>query len=255
MNEQGALAALPDALRDTLFEEYQNIVQNYHEHRWLPTELSGGRFCEIVFTILDGYAKGTYPSSPKKPRGFVGCCRTLEKNKHVPRSFQILIPRLLPALYDVRNSRGVGHVGGDVNPNNMDATFVIINCNWVMSELIRVFHDLSTREAQDLVDNLAELRLPLIWKGNDIRRVLDPHMSLSSQILLLLASANNSTTTTKLLEWSDSNNRSYFRKLLRKLHKQRLLELSKDGKSVQILPPGNLVVAEIVRSRTRTMTG
>ena len=255
MNKRATLAALPEGLRDTLLEEYQNIVQNYHEHRWLPTELSGGRFCEIVFTILDGYSSGTYPSSPNKPRDFVGCCRALEKNKHVPRSFQILIPRLLPALYDVRNNRGVGHVGGDVNPNNMDATFVIINCNWVMSELIRVFHDLSTKKAQDLVDKLAEFRIPLIWKGNDIRRVLDPKMSLSSQILLLLASAPNSTTTTELLDWIDYNNRSYFKRLLRKLHKKRFLELSKDGKLVQILPPGNLVVAEIVRSRTRTMTG
>ena len=251
MNEQSALAALPDALRATLLEEYQNIVQNYWENRWLPAELSGGRFCEIVYTILDGYAKGMYPPTSIIPRDFVSGCRALEKNSHVPRSFRILIPRLLPALYEVRNNRGVGHVGGDVNPNNMDATFVITNCSWVMSELIRVFHDLSFREAQALVDNLAELRLPLIWTGDNIRRVLDPNISLRLQILLLLASATNSTTTTELMEWIDYNNKSYFRTVLRKLHKQRLLELSKDGESLQILPLGKQVVAEFVRTRSQ----
>src|SRR3979411_1915836 len=67
---------------------------------------SGGKFCEIVFTILDGHAKSTYPTSPAKPKRFVDDCRKLENNSHVPRSFQILIPRLLPALYEVRNNRG-----------------------------------------------------------------------------------------------------------------------------------------------------
>jgi hypothetical protein len=114
-----ALAAIPNGLCEPLIAEYQSIVQNYSEHRWSPSELSGGKFCEIVFTILDGHAKGTYAASPSKPSDFVGDCRKLEQNKHVPRSFQILIPRLLPALFELRNNRGVGHAGGDVDSNHM----------------------------------------------------------------------------------------------------------------------------------------
>jgi hypothetical protein len=118
-----ALAAIPNGLRLPLLSEYQSIAQNYAEHRWSPAELSAGIFCEIVYTILDGHAKGSYPAHPSKPADFVGACRKLEQNIHVPRSFQILIPRLLPALYEVRNNRGVGHTGGDVDPNHMDATW------------------------------------------------------------------------------------------------------------------------------------
>src|ERR1039458_9210395 len=62
-----ALAAIPAGLRDPLISEYKSIVQNFMEHRWLPSELGGGRFSEIVYTILDGHAKGTYASAPKKP--------------------------------------------------------------------------------------------------------------------------------------------------------------------------------------------
>jgi hypothetical protein len=47
-----ALAAIPSGLRLPLIAEYQSIVQNYSEHRWSPSELSGGKFCEIVFAIL-----------------------------------------------------------------------------------------------------------------------------------------------------------------------------------------------------------
>lgn len=66
----------------------------------------------------------------------------------MPRSFQILIPRLLPALYEIRNNRNVGHVGGDVDPNFMDSTAVLGTANWIMAELVRVFHSVSTPEAQ-----------------------------------------------------------------------------------------------------------
>ena|SRR5215831_1318490 len=165
MSAQDALAAIPVGLRQPLLTEYQSIVQNYSEHRWSPSELSGGRFCEIVFTILEGHASGNYAAAPSKPRDFVGACRRLEQNTHVPHSFQILIPRVLPALFDVRNDRGVGHSGGDVDPNHMDATFVLSSCNWIMAELVRVYHNLSTEEAQRLADTLVERRIPLIWRG------------------------------------------------------------------------------------------
>src|ERR1043166_3631468 len=167
------LASVPPALRQPLLDEYRSIVQNFLERRWSPAELSGGKFCEIVYTILDGHAKGTYSAGPTKPRDFVAACRGLEAHVHVPRSFQILIPRLLPALYEIRNNRGVGHTGGDVDPNHMDAVAVLSMTNWVTAELVRVFHGLNTAEAQDLVDGLAERRIPLVWQGPDTRRVLD----------------------------------------------------------------------------------
>src|ERR1017187_8195562 len=123
-----ALAAIPAGLRDPLISEYKSIVQNFMEHRWLPSELSGGRFSEIVYTILDGHAKGAYAGAPSKPGNFEQACKKLENNAHEPRSFQILIPRMLPALYEVRNNRSVGHVGGDVDPNRSEERRVGKEC-------------------------------------------------------------------------------------------------------------------------------
>jgi hypothetical protein len=139
MDVASALSPIPKALRDELFNEYRSIIQNYSEHRWSPAELSAGRFCEIVYSILSGFSDGTYPSKASKPSDFVSACRKLESNKNVPRSFQILIPRTLQSLYEVRNNRGVGHVGGDVDSNHMDATFVVSITNWILAELVRSF--------------------------------------------------------------------------------------------------------------------
>lgn len=248
MKAASALTAIPDGLREPLLAEYQSIVQNYAERRWSPSELSGGKFCEIVYTILDGHAKGSYAARPSKPSDFVGACRKLEQNTRVPRSFQILIPRLLPALFEVRNNRGVGHAGGDVDPNHMDATFVLTNCNWVMAELVRVYHGLSTKAAQELVDTLVERRIPLIWEGEYVRRVLDPTMKLKPQVLVLLATSSGKVATSDLIEWIGYENRSYFLKLLREMHSERFIELSEDEAQALILPPGSKEAAEIVRA-------
>ena len=130
----------------------------------------------------------------------------------------------------------------------MDATFVLTNSNWVMAELVRVYHDLSTKEAQELVDSLVERRIPLIWESVNVRRVLDPTMKLKPQILVLLATPSKTIETSELIEWTGYENRSYFLKLLREMHSERLIELSKDERQVQILPPGNKLAADVVRS-------
>ena len=237
-----ALASLPAGLRDPLLEEYRQIVQNFLERKWLPSELSGGRFCEIVYTILSGHAAGNYPAAPTKPARFADACRQLENNAHVPRSFQILIPRLLPALYEIRNNRGVGHVAGDVDPNYMDATAVLGMANWIMAELVRVFHQLPIDEAQKVVDLLAERRMPVVWQVGAIKRVLDTSLKLMDQVLLLICANSTPTASDDLFTWSDYKDRRYFNRLLRNLHNRRFIELSTDGKTVQILPPGTIYV-------------
>ena len=129
------------------------------------------------------------PQSQINHLTFVSACRSLENKKSSPRSFQILIPRLLPALFEIRNNRGVGHVGGDVDPNHMDSTAVLSMASWVMAEIVRVFHNVDLSDAQTLVDSLVERRIPLVWQSGNIKRVLDPSMGLKDQILLLISSA------------------------------------------------------------------
>jgi hypothetical protein len=244
-----ALTAIPAGLRDPLIAEYQSIVQNFLEHRWLPSELSGGRFSEIVYTILDGHAKGAYPAAPSKPGNFEQACKRLENNAHVPRSFQILIPRMLPALYEIRNNRSVGHIGGDVDPNHMDAIAVLSMCNWIMGELVRVYHELSVQEAQKVVDALAEVRIPVVWSDGSTKRVLNPALKLPEQLLLLIATTLSQTSIAELQAWSEASDKRYFMKILRALHKKRQIELDETAGTIRILPPGAKTIQDILRKR------
>src|SRR5437764_12257932 len=171
------LPSIPTALRTALVEALSEICRNYAERRWEPSELNGGKLCEVVCCIVQGALSGAYPNSPTKPANMLIACQALERlpasaSRLSDRSLRILIPRLLVFLYEIRNNRGVGHVGGDVDPNFMDALMSLSACNWIMAELVRVFHNLSIEDAQQLVDALAERRIPLVWQRGAMKRVL-----------------------------------------------------------------------------------
>lgn len=240
------LSTLPTGLRTPLIEEYSSIVQNFMERRWSPSELSGGKFCEIVYTILDGYSSGSFAASPNKPRNFVDACRALESKAATARSFQILIPRLLPTLYEIRNNRGVGHAGGDVDPNQMDASAVLAMSSWVMAELVRVFHNVTIEEAQLAADSLVERPMPFVWSDGDIRRVLRTNLKLKDQIMLLLGAESAAVKADDIFSWTEYSNRSHFNKVLNELHGKRFIELQKTG-NVLVLPPGSNYVTELIR--------
>lgn len=246
MNVSAFLINIPDGLKKPLLVEYNNIVQHYMEKKWTASELSGGKFCEIVFTILDGHAKGSFASSPSKPSNFVDACKRLENNSNVPRSFQILIPRMLPALYEIRNNRNVGHVGGDVDPNSMDANAVVAICSWILGELIRVFHNTSVINAQKIVDFITNRKIPLVWEIGSMKRILNPSISLKEQVLLLISATSSKTSTDDLFTWIEYKNKVYFLKLLRQLHKGRLIELSSDESELEILPPGTIYIEQLI---------
>lgn len=233
-----AFSGIPEGLRTPLLAEYSQIVSNFLERRWTAAELSGGRFCEIVYTVLDGHARGSYAASPTKPANFLDACRRLENNSGVPRSFQILIPRLLPALYEIRNNRNVGHVGGDVDPDFMDSSAVMSMASWILAELVRVFHAITTEEAQSIVTELSERRLPLVWRSGELRRVLKPDLPLKTQVLLLLASSPTKIRAEELLKWTGYKGKPYFTRLLRQLHDSRLIEFDESAGDIQLLPPG-----------------
>ena len=248
------LKCLPNTLRADLLSRYQAVMSNYLEHRWEPSELNAGKFCETVYTIVVGALAGSYPPAVRKPRNMLAACRQLEQTPADPsrvgdHSLRILIPRTLTALYDIRNNRGVGHVGGDVDPNHMDAEAVQAMCSWVMAELVRIFHTVSTEEAQRTVDALVERKSPIIWEVEVVRRVLDPSMKARDQTLLLLYHCNEAISAARICSWVEYSNLAVFRKqVLLALHRERLIEYNRGEDRVRISPLGSRRVEDTLLS-------
>jgi hypothetical protein len=146
---------------------------------------------------------------------------------------------MLVALYEIRNNRGVGHAGGDVDPSHMDAVAVLFMSKWLVAELIRVFHNMSTAEAADAVDLLVERELPIVWFVDGKKRVLAEKLTLRDKTLLLLYSEPGAVAEVDLRTWVEAADASsYRRNVLRKAHVERLLEYDEASRTVRLSPKG-----------------
>ena len=239
MDPATCLSGLTPGLRTEVLAAYDQIVRNYREHRWEPSELNGGKLCEVVYSILKGHVDGKLPARAKKPSNMYDACKALEHadSTRFSRAVRIQIPRLLVALYEVRNNRGVGHTGGEVDPNAMDARLVLEMGKWIVADLVRIFHSVSTIEATEAVEALIDRTLPIVWSTGATKRVLDASLSMKDQTLLLLYSETGAVTEQQLLAWTEHSNASTYRRdVLKRGHKERLMEYDQATKSVRITP-------------------
>lgn len=240
LNPSDAFAVLPTGLRKDLLSAFNDIVTNFEQRRWGPAELDGGKLCEAAITILQGLASGgTYEARATKPKNMVHACSAMEKFTTQPRSVRIQIPRVIVALYEIRNNRGVGHAGGDIDPNEMDATAVLYMSKWVLAELVRNLHTLKTTEATEIVETLIERQVSLVWSSGEKKRVLKLGLTWKERTLLLLLSENSEVTEVLLFRWLEHPKVTDFRRnILIPGHRNRLWEYDAKGRTVKLLPPG-----------------
>jgi hypothetical protein len=234
------LQNIPASLSEPLLAAFNQIVKNFRERRWEPAELNGGKLCEVVYSIVRGHVENKFPDKPEKPRNMVDACRALEaENKRVGRSICVQIPRVLVALYEVRSNRGVGHVGGDVDPNHMDAVLVLSMAKWLMAELIRIFHGIETSEATQAVESLIDRTIPIVWKVAGRDRVLIPSLSMKEKVLAILFVNPAPLVDAYLLRSVEYSNPTVFRReVLVPLHCAKLIEYDEETKLVYLSPLG-----------------
>jgi hypothetical protein len=243
------LGVVPKSLKDELFKAFNEVLCNFREGRWEPSELNGGKLCEVIYTILQGYVTSSFPAKSTKPNNMLDACKALEQlpSANFPRSVRIQIPRMLIALYEIRNNRGVGHVGGDVDPNHMDAVAVLYMSKWLLAELVRIFHDVDTIKATQEVDAIVERILPIVWKVGDKYRILNTNLSMKDKTLVILFNMMGQVAVSDLVDWLEHSNASVYRSdVLRKLHKDKLIEFNEEQNNAIISPKGTRYVEENV---------
>lgn len=232
----------PSELVDALIDSYIEIKDHYYLDRLEPAELNGGKFVEAAIRILQYVTNNCiYTPIGTEIKDVIGKLRQFEQisDKSIPESYRIHIPRNLCSIYNIRNKRGVGHLGGDVNPNLADASLIIACCDWVLAELYSINFKCTLNQAQNIVNNLVQRRNPLVFEFEDIKRVLNPKLSFKNQTLLLLAgSYPERVSETDLIKWIEPKNTTDFRrKVLKPLHEERFIDYI-EKESCLILPPG-----------------
>lgn len=254
LDPKAAFSTLPATLANELLVEFSGIVCAYAERRWKASELDVGHLCEIVYTIIVGYLDGgQYPARASKPPNFPAACWKLQDSYPAAanHSARILMPRMMMGVYDIRNNRGVGHAGGDVDPNEMDATAALYVSKWLVAELVRLLHELSLGEAQDLVEAIVEREVPAVWIHGDKRRVLRTGLTWRERILLMLVN-EAVVAEADLMRWIEHKSVGNFRKVLRAMHATPEIDYDEAAREVRLLPTG-VVAAEALIARIQSM--
>lgn len=185
-----------------------------------------------------------------KPKNMVDDCKDLEKaGAAFPRSIRIQIPRMLISLYEIRNNRNVGHIGGDVDPSYMDAMCVLHISKWIVAELIRVFHNVSPDEATAAVEALSDREISLIWTIDGVSRILNTSLSMMDKTLLLLYSSPSGMPETELVRSLEHSNPTVYRRdILKKAHKRRWIEYNTTEATATISPLGSQMIENKIGS-------
>lgn len=236
-----ALASVPKAYRRRLIESYLSLKQNCLETRLDAAGMAAGKVCEIALRLLQEKIHGVSTPFGTKIANYADECRKLvtAPASKGSESERIIIPRALVFLYTMRNKRGIGHVGGDVDANAIDIATMARIADWIICEFIRINHALSFEEAQDIVDGISVRQLPAIWEVAGKKRVLKDGLKAKDQAMLLLYSDPSSSVLLEdLCDWVEYSNPSIFEGFIRELHKQRFIEFDKESESVTLSPKG-----------------
>lgn len=178
-----------EELVDAFVDSYIEIKEQFYLEKHEPSELNGGKFVEACARIIELELTGQFTPIGSPINNMVLLLRRFETAQtSYHDSFRLHIPRTLLTIYNIRNRRGVGHLGGDVNPNIADATLIATCADWVMAEIYRIIYTSTLEKAQAVVTQLVKRKISLVHNIGEVKRVLASFLNFKDQTLLLLTS-------------------------------------------------------------------
>lgn len=239
------LTHYPDELVDLLIGYFQEIERNYRLEKWKPSELDSGHFVEVVRRVVEYQLFGSYAPLDKSMGSFNSAVLTKYESAKGDESYRVIIPRVMYAMYCVRNKRGVGHVG-PVSPNKMDATFVLSSAKWILAELVRLSGRSHPDNAHSAIDELMDKHVDLIWADDEIFMILDRKMKAADKALLALYKEDG-VSIEVLRDRVVYQNKTNFLKILKNLENKKLIHLTKQD-TCKLSPLGVKTVEERLKA-------
>jgi len=216
---KGLSSAHNQKLVDELLEAYVEAKRNFYLGGLRLSAVEGGRFCEAAFRVLQERTTGTF-----KP---LGKALDVEKLRNdlsslpsasQPDSVRLHIPRALRVVYDIRNSRDAAHLADNIDPNLQDSTLVISILDWVLAELVRLYHSVPADEAQSIVQSLVTRRAAVVQDFAGFLKILNPSLSAGDHLLVLLYQRGSDGASYSDLEsWSKPSMKANLKATLNRL--------------------------------------
>jgi hypothetical protein len=241
------LLEFPAEIVTNVTTSYRHIEEHYRLENWKTSELDAGHFVESVRRLLEFKLFAAYtPFSAS-----IGSFNTQALSKYESAvgldEYRILIPRVLYAMYCIRNKRGVGHISS-ISPNKLDATFILHSSKWVLAELIRLSGTTCIDEARHMVDYVLERHIDLIWDDGETFMVLDNKLRANEKFLLVLYKQDR-LSVDEVRKRIAYKNKSAFGKIADDLQKEKLIAITAEG-ICKLSPLGVKRIEELIRQKS-----
>jgi hypothetical protein len=131
----------------------------------------------------------------------------------------------------------------------MDAAVVVAMADWMIAELVRIFHGLSTHDAEAAVEGIISRDIALVWEVAGRRRILNPSLSSRDRTLALLYHSYPAPVDdADLFRDTEHSNKSVYRRdVLRALHRKALIDYDEPAGMVSVSPTGLKYVEDNIR--------
>lgn len=234
--ERGLKGHFDSKLVDELLATFQEAKRNYYLGGLRLNAVEGGQFCEAAFRMLEQKTEGTFTPLGKQIDSQKIISTSEQAN--VPDGIRIHIPRALRMVYDIRNKRDAAHLADGIDPNLQDSTFVVGTLDWILAELVRLFHGVSADEAQKIIADLVRKRVLAVQDIDGFLKIQNPKLKVSDRILVLLYERGaKRATRDQLLDWVHPKMRKNLNRTLEQLEHDRAL-IHSSGNEFQITKSG-----------------
>jgi hypothetical protein len=223
-------AGLTARVVDEVLEAYSEAKRRYYlgDHR--PQAVEGGRFSEGVFRLLQHETGQNVTPLGKTLPSVDTLLERCAQATGAHDSVRLHIPRTLKLIYDIRNKRDTAHLGDGIDPNRQDATLVTNNMDWVMAELVRLYHGVEANEAQTIIENLVSKEVPAVQEING-QPVILADLKPQDQVLLMLYRAGaNGAVLDDLATQLRASRKDHLSTRLGKLDDRKLVLLHPSGR-------------------------
>ena len=129
-------------------------------------------------------------------------------------------------IYDIRNKRDAAHLADGIDPNQQDATLVIRAMEWVLAELVRLFHNVAPAQAHSMIVDLVSKDVPLIQVFDGFPRVLKQMKASDHCLVLLYWRGAEGASLEELVAWARPAMRTNLRRTLAGLDSKDLLHVT-----------------------------
>lgn len=223
---QGFLdSGIPAQIVDEVIAAFEEAKRRFYRSDLRPAAVEGGRFSEAVFRLLEWATTGTFTPIGRTLPSVDTLIQRLQ-NAQGSESIRLHIPRTLRVVYDIRNKRDIAHLGDGIDPNQQDATLIVRNMEWVLAELVRLYHNVSAAEAHQVIAQLVAKEIPFVQVFDGFPRILKPLRASEHMLALLYWRGTGGATFLELNTWARAPMRSNLRRTLDSLDRKDLVHLA-----------------------------